>query len=645
VCGIAGFTFTSGPVDESLSILESMCESVRRRGPDSHGLTIQPGAALGMRRLAIVDVEGGQQPLWNEDESIVLVCNGEIYNAPELRRQLEAQGHRFRTHSDCEALVHAYERWGLDFLTHINGMFAFALWDKNSGGLVLGRDRSGIKPLHYALVPGGIVFGSEIKALLKHPDVSRELDPTSLLDYLVFEYVSAPRSIFRDVRKLPAGHYLTYHPRGGCRIQRYWDLELGGANGPINVPETIDQLRTALERAVTMELMSDVPVGVFLSGGLDSSTVAALAARHSSEVVQTFSIAFDDPSFDESRYSRLMAQHLGTRHNEAVLRPKDLQDLLPEITEFLDEPMGDSSLVPTYFLAKSASRQVKVVLGGDGGDELFAGYPTLQAHKVAGYAERAPRALKSLFSAAAARLPVSRDNISFDFRLKRFAAALNLDLPARHQLWVGSLSHGRALECLNKDVRGAIDPEREAYQPALQYLEHCQAGSAIDRVLYMDFKLYLESDILVKVDRSSMACGLEVRVPLLNQVLVEQVRRLPGSLKFKGLTTKYLLKQAAKGLVPDEIIHRPKKGFNMPVARWFAGDLRSLLTDALDSHRIRQQGLFDVASVQQLLDDHLAGRSDNRKPLWTLFIFQQWYERYGAGSDTTRLPALEPAMS
>ncbi|MHB8621041.1 MAG: asparagine synthase (glutamine-hydrolyzing) [Chloroflexota bacterium] len=643
MCGIAGFVAESR-ADESADILERMCATLIPRGPDSQGTLLRPGVALGMRRLSIIDLAGGDQPLYNEDESVAVVCNGEIYNSPDLRARLEQAGHRFRTHSDCEVVAHGYEEWGPECVQHLNGMFAFALWDDRQKLLMLARDRAGIKPLHYANVDGGIAFGSEIKALLRHPGVGRELDFDALADYLSFEYVPTPASIFRRIRKLPPGHYLTYRPGEAPRFHQYWDWHLAdsGARGSASPVETARELRTVLEEAVRTELISDVPVGVLLSGGIDSSTVAALMARQSSSTVHSFSIGFDDPSFDESRYARLVAERVGTEHHELVLRPKDMWELVPKVTDFLDEPMGDSSIIPTYLLAGFVRESAKVVLGGDGGDEVFAGYPTLQAHQAARYFRHLPGGVTSLLDWTVNRMPVSHDNISLDFKIKRFVAGLGQDQVARHHLWLGSVPGDQARRLLAPGVRSELGSGRP-YGRAYQHLEQCSSQEELNQILYADFKLYLENDILVKVDRASMARGLEVRVPLLNQAVIEHAARISPRLKLRGMTGKYILKEAVKDLLPAEIIHRKKKGFNMPVARWFSGELKPLLLDTLNPSRIRQDGLFDEFQVRTLLEDHFAQRRDNRKPLWTLFIFQQWYDRYLRVPVPTELPAGQVA--
>ncbi|HLG71507.1 MAG TPA: asparagine synthase (glutamine-hydrolyzing) [Chloroflexota bacterium] len=637
MCGIAGFAFDERRGTESAQILDDMCGTLFRRGPDAGGAFVRPWVALGMRRLSIIDLSGGNQPLYNEDRSIALVCNGEIYNSPELRRQLQTLGHTFATNSDCETIVHGYEEWGEDVLPRLNGMFAFALWDDQRQQLLLARDRAGIKPLHYAVVGGAVIFGSELKALLPHPKVRRDLDLEALTDYLAFEYVPSPRSIFKDISKLPPGCSMVCRRDAPPRITQYWDLSL--TDDPVGPDLPLEAaaagVRQALEQAVRTELISDVPVGVLLSGGIDSSTVAALMARQTSGPVQSFSIAFEDPSFDESPYARQVAAHIGADHHELVLKSSDLWELVPSVASFLDEPLGDSSLIPTYLLSRFVRQHVKVVLGGDGGDELFAGYPTLQAHQAARYLRHVPASVQAALRWGAGKLPVSHNNISLDFKAKRFLAGLPHDAVVRHHMWLGSLPHAEGRQLLTAEARSMLGGGA-GYERAYQHLQACPASRELNQILYLDFKLYLENDILPKVDRASMACSLEVRVPLLNRIVLDCVAKLPLDLKIRGMATKFIMKEAVKDLLPAGIISRKKKGFNMPVARWLSHELRPLLEDTLDGTKLRNDGIFEPRAVRQLMDDHFAHGRDNRKQLWTLLVFQQWFDRYASSASDNR---------
>ena len=628
MCGFCGVLNFDGQAPVSQEVLAAMTATLQHRGPDDLGSYVAGPVGLGHRRLSIIDLETGHQPLSNEDGSVWIVYNGELYNYQAIRVNLEKAGHRFATLSDTEVIVHAYEEYGADCLKVMNGMFAFALWDSRRQRLLLARDRVGIKPLYYARLPRGLVFGSEVKALLAHPQLERRLDLTALNLYLSLEYVPSPYSIFAGVSKLPPGHFLMVEG-AASHLEGYWDLELAHSEpfAPRNLDECTAEVRRLLHDVVKMELVADVPVGVLLSGGIDSSAVAAMMTRTSSRPVPSFSVAFDDPSFDESTHARLVARHLGTEHYEFPLSADTALKTLPEITAGLDEPLGDSSIIPTYCLSRFTKEHVKVALGGDGGDELFGGYSTLQAHRLANYYQRlAPGWLRRLVEPwVLDNLPVSFDNLSFDFKLRRFLRDYSLPPVVRHHRWLGSFtSEEKAwlLGPLVKDSRGKVED-------LVGHYAH-QAGTQdpLNQVLYCDLKLYLEGDILVKVDRASMANSLEVRVPLLNRLLVEYAAHLPHSFKLRGLTTKFLLRQALKGLLPDSILTRPKKGFNVPVAKWFAGPLKPLLAEVLSPRHLKQQGLFQPDYVAALIKEHQARQRDHRKLLWTLLAFQLWHQRW-----------------
>jgi asparagine synthase (glutamine-hydrolysing) len=608
--------------------LAAMTATLRHRGPDDLGHYLAGPVGLGHRRLSIIDLATGHQPLSNEDESIWIVYNGELYNYPEMRAHLEKAGHRFATRSDTEVVVHAYEEYGVQCLKAMNGMFAFALWDGPRRRLLLARDRVGIKPLYYARLPHCLLFGSEIKALLAHPHLERRLDLTALNLYLSLEYVPTPYSIFAGVKKLPPGHFLVMEG-SDIRVERYWDLHLDHSEprDRRSLNDCIAEVRQLLHDAVAMELIADVPVGVLLSGGIDSSAVAAMMTKASSLPVPSFSVAFDDPSFDESAHARLVARHLGTEHHEFHLSADTALDTLPEITAGLDEPLGDSSIIPTYCLSRFTKQHVKVALGGDGGDELFGGYSTLQAHRLADYYQRlTPAWLRRLVEPwVLEKLPVSFDNLSLDFKLRRFLRDYELSPVVRHHRWLGSFTSeekARLFTPAAADFREGVEDMVEGHARRSRTLD------PLNQVLYCDLKLYLEGDILVKVDRASMANSLEVRVPLLNRLLVEYAASLPHAFKLRGLTTKFLLRRALEGFLPESILWRGKKGFNVPVARWFAGPLKPLLEDVLSPERLRRQGLFQPDYLDTLMKEHQARRRDHRKLLWTMLAFQLWYENW-----------------
>lgn len=641
MCGICGIAARRESVPDA-RLLAQMCQTIAHRGPDDQGIWLGNGIGLGIRRLSIIDVAGGHQPIHNQDETAWIVFNGEIYNFPELRQRLSERGHHFYTRTDTEVVVHAYDEWGEGFVERLNGMFAFAIWDTRTKTLLLARDRLGIKPLYYAVTADGLAFGSELKALLAIPWLARDVDVTALDDYLALEYVPSPRSIIRGVRKLEPGHTLTWHQSSGSvRTRQYWDVDLtAGEGGPDGIPldQRVDALRAVLQECVRKELISDVPLGVFLSGGIDSSTVAAMMSRLVPGQVNSFSIGFSDPSFDESAYARQVAAHLQTNHRELILEPGMMTELVPLITQKLDEPLADASIVPTFLLARFAREHVTVALGGDGGDELFGGYPTLLAHRFAAAYQRMPAPIRNrLLPALVERLPVSLNNISVDFMLKRFVDGARYPLGERHVRWLGAFTSEQREHLLLPDVRQTL--ERSADEDLVaQHLTRRQLADPLNQILYLDMKMYLENDILVKVDRASMMTSLEARVPLLNVDLVEHVARLPVSLKLRGRQSKYLLKQAMRGVLPDAILARGKKGFGIPVAKWFRGPLKDLVTTTLAPDKLRREGFFDPAYVRTLLDEHLRGRRDHRKQLWTLFIFERWYERYAAPSVTTSEP-------
>ncbi|MBI4871421.1 MAG: asparagine synthase (glutamine-hydrolyzing) [Candidatus Riflebacteria bacterium] len=626
MCGICGIVTIDGQLTPDASTLGAMNAAITHRGPDDDGFYREPGVGLAMRRLQIIDLAGGHQPICNEDGSVVVVFNGEIYDFQPLRERLQSAGHTLSTRSDTEVLVHLYEDLGDAMLAHVHGMFAFALWDARRRRLLLARDRMGKKPLHYWMDDERLVFGSELKSLLANPAVPRRLDPTSLARYLHFEYVPAPHTIYEGIRKLPPGHLAVYS-HGRLEVRRYWDIPRPQADEACpDEDECARELERRLDRAVRRRLVSDVPLGVFLSGGIDSSSVTYFAARASPRV-RTFSIRFEDASFDESAWARKVADHLGTEHLEDTLTPSALQELVPRVADLLDEPLGDASLLPTYLLSRFTRQHVTVALGGDGGDELFAGYPTYQAHRLAHLYRKLPRWLRQgVVERAVRALPVSLDNISFDFKARRFISGATASGPLRNTTWLGSFALDE-LSVLSADMRHAVahDQILEAAEAAWKAGE---APDELDRVLYLDMKTYLQDDILVKVDRATMACSLEARAPLLDTEVVEYVSRLPAKLKLKNLCPKYLLKKAMRGKLPDDVLDRPKKGFGIPVARWAKGELRPLFAEKLARERIVKDGIFNPVEVGRLMREHLEGKADHRKKLWTLLVFQLWHERW-----------------
>ncbi len=648
MCGIAGWiNLENNQSQNGEAVLHAMCERMKHRGPDSEGLWLDEKVALGMRRLSIIDLHTGEQPVYNEDRSVVVVMNGELYNFREVRADLEKRGHKFITNSDTEILPHLYEEYGEAMLDEINGMFAFALWDKRKQKLLIARDKFGEKPLYYGTFEGKLIFASEPKVLLSNPSVKAELDLDSLRQFLSFDYVPAPNSIYKGISKLPAAHFLTVE-NGQIKTRRYWNLSwLKGGNPRVskgansasgnaltnvrasasNFESSAEELRELLADAIRMRLVSDVPLGILLSGGVDSSTVAAFATQFSTEKVKTFSIGFEEDSFDESKFARQVARHLNTEHYEEKLSVEKAADLISEIGLWLDEPISDGSLIPTFMLSRFVRKHVTVALGGDGGDELFAGYPMYFAHKVANLYGKVPRFLRNrLIEPIVNNLPVSNRNLSFDYKAKRFVRASNDDAVTRHHSWFGSFSIDEQQKLLSKDVLAATS--NDIYKGAKDLLEICDATNEIEQMQFLDINFYMAEDILTKVDRSSMAVSLEVRAPFLDPRIAQFAAQIPLDFKLRGNKGKYILKKAVEPLLPKNILHRPKKGFGIPIAEWLKGRLNPLMHELLDPARLKHQGLFNDKFVQKLIKEHETNVASHHKQLWTLLVFQLWFDNF-----------------
>ncbi len=628
MCGICGFCFSDErPIDRK--ILTRMTSTLQHRGPDDQGYYTDAGVALGHRRLSIIDLDTGKQPIHNEDKSIYVVFNGEIYNFPEIKKDLEEKGHRFYTKTDTEVLVHLYEEREERCAESIAGMFAFAIWDGKKRKLLLARDRIGIKPLFYAYTNEGLAFASEPKALLQLPWIEGRLNHQALSHYLSYDFIPAPSCIYADIKKVLPGHQVIYQ-NGALRCESYWDLDLSDRfDGNLDEKELCELIWKKFCRVVKTHLISDVPLGVLLSGGIDSTSVLAALRYEGVNDVKTFSIGFDDPSFDESKYFRRAASFFETEHHEEVLAPEKLIDIIPEVASILDEPLADASIMPTYLLSRFTKGYVKVALGGDGGDELFAGYPTYQAFLLARYYEKLPLVIRSLAETVVERLPVSFDNMSFDFRAKKFVRGIPYPPVERYYTWIGTFLPEEKEELLAPGISKRLE-NFNAFDALHDYLQGKTFNSELGKLLYLDTKLYLQDGVLAKVDRASMAHGLEVRVPFLDHCFVELATGIPEKLKLKGFTTKYIWKKAIKDRLPDEIARRGKKGFGIPIGKWFLGELKELTMEMLSESRLKKQKIFNPSAVQQLVSDHLARRVDNRKKLWNLLIFQLWWDRFGA---------------
>jgi len=631
MCGICGIATPSSSEPVSAALLQAMCRTIVHRGPDDEGIFAWKRAGLGVRRLSIIDLAGGHQPLSNEDGTIWVAHNGEVYNFPELREELIARGHMFSTRTDTETIVHAYEQWGEDFVQRLRGMFAFALWDEKEQKLLLVRDRLGIKPLYYTLLDDRtLVFGSELKAILVHPRVKREVEPRALDFFLTLEYIPAPLSIFRKIHKLPAGHWLAYK-NGRVELKKYWDIEAAaeseGGLKEKNLPDIMDKLYDLLKESVRLRLVSDVPLGAFLSGGIDSSTIVGLMRELGASPLKTFSIGFEETSYNELPHARRTAQRFSTEHEEFIIEPKAL-DLTQKLIRHLDEPFGDFSIFPTFLVSQMSHAHVKVILSGDGGDEVFGGYEHYQAQKIAscGPVGLAGRLSSPLIN----RLPPTAKKKGAWNKLQRFLQGFEHGAENRHLRWMMFLSRkdkrglysAGFLEQLSgiKEVR-RLSPFREVFEKMPDF-------DAVTGELYLDLKTYLADDIMVKVDRMSMAASLEAREPLLDHKLVEFVFGLDGRLKLHGLTTKWIFKKTMERLLPRENIYRPKEGFSIPIKHWLRGELRELMLDNLSEKRIREAGFFNPEPIQKMIAAHLAGRKNFSHQLWALLVFEIWRESY-----------------
>ncbi len=624
MCGIAGrFNF-----DPTLAIdrarLEAMTGTLAHRGPDADGFHVEPGLGLGHRRLSIIDLATGDQPLANEDGTVWVVFNGEIYNFADTRAELERAGHAFRTHSDTEVIVHAYEEWGDDCVHRFRGMFAFAVWDGRRRRLLLVRDRVGIKPLYYSATRHGVVFGSEIKALLEDDTVSREWSAEALDAFLAFQYIPGPQTIYRNVWKLQPGHLLVAE-RGRVTVRRYWDLAFTGDGDVTKEGEYLERLDELVNEAVRLRLLSDVPLGAFLSGGIDSSVVVAAMVATCRNRVLTSSVGFAEQAFNELDYARDVSRHLGTEAHERMVTPH-VADLLPTLAWHGDEPFADSSAVPTYYVSAAARERVTVALSGDGGDELWAGYTK---HRVEQWETRArqwlgpggarvagkvgqllPLGLKGTRALRHLALPPAE-------ACARKAAYSFFELGAREALYSGDFAH---------EVRDA-DP----FAPFRLAYESCPSSDPLDRALYVDAKTYLVDDILTKVDKMSMAVSLEARVPLLDHKLLEFAATVPSGLKLKGGTSKYLLRRLLERRVPATIVNRPKHGFEAPIGTWLRGPLAPMANDLFLDGRLKERGIFDIAKVERLWREHRTGVRDHRHRLWSLVMLELWFRKFVDG--------------
>lgn len=620
MCGIAGYWGKGDVIN-----LNKMIDVVFYRGPDDKGVFVNGEVGLAHRRLSIIDTSPtGHQPMFNEDKSICIVFNGEIYNYKELESKLKNK-HTFIGKSDTEIIIHLYEEIGEEVFSCLSGMFAIALYDLKNQKLFIARDRMGKKPLYWSKNKEVFLFASELKSLLQHPSFKKEICLESLNKYLSYEYVPTPHSIFKDTYKLEPGTYLVFD---GSKTEKrvFWQ--------PTFLPKSesfdaaIDKLGINLENSVKDRLVSDVPIGVFLSGGLDSSLVAYYASKSSSSKIKTYSIGFDEESFDESKYARRVAEYLGTEHYEKILTIKDCLDIIPKIGETLDEPMADASIVPTYLLSKFAREHVTVALGGDGGDELFCGYDPVLAHKFSYIYSFVPKFIRiKIILPLVYLLPTSHVNMSLDFKIKKFVSGFEGNEKYRNQRWMGPFSYIDKSKMIKTDIWNKI-VDKNDYEDIDLYLSKSDSNDKFDNLILESERLYMMDDVLVKVDRASMMNSLEVRAPFLDTRVVDQANHMPTYFKLNGLTRKFIIKKLIENKLPNDIIYRKKKGFGMPIGEWIKKDLKKTIEEYLSEKSVKEMGLFNYSFIRELLDDHYSGKMDNRKQIWTLFVFAMWWKKW-----------------
>jgi asparagine synthase (glutamine-hydrolysing) len=621
MCGIAGVVSTTRESNITEALVHHMCEQIVYRGPDDEGLYVADGAGLGMRRLSIIDLSGGHQPVFNEDRSSWVVFNGEIYNFPELRPELESRGHHFRSHTDTEVIIHLYEEMGAECVKKLRGMFALAIYDKTKRKLILARDRLGKKPLHYALHQGNLYFASEIKSILAVVPELAEVNSQGLLEYLYYGYVPDPITAYTGIHKLAPGHLLEFQ-EGKIRIRQYWDLPEYNTHTPKNEQECLEELEQRLFEATKIRLISDVPLGAFLSGGIDSSTVVALMARASSAPVKTFSIGFKKDDFNESNYARIVATKFNTEHHEMILEP-DVVQTVAHLTSSLEEPFGDSSMLPTYYVSQMARQHVTVALSGDGGDEMFGGYDRYRIHADRRIFEHIPEWVRKFYrDQLLPRLPNR-------MRGRRFSYNVSLPWQERYIDHLAFLpSFERDTPLLSQDFREILNRSDDPANVLRRYFAQAPAKDPVDQLLYVDTKTYMVADILTKVDRMSMLNSLEVRVPILDHVFVEWVAGLPPEWKLRGNQQKYILRKLAERVgVPREVIYRQKQGFSLPLVHWMRHELKDMLMILLEP-RTLERGYFAAAGIRKLMDDHLVRGKTMTGRIWRLLMFELWHRNF-----------------
>ncbi len=626
MCGITGFYQNRKLADKS--VLKKMNDRITHRGPDDEGFFFNGKAGLAARRLSIIDLKTGHQPLSSYSGKCHITYNGEVYNFAELRKDLISMGYKFRTQTDTEVIVNLYEEFGTDFVTRLRGMFAIGIYDSRKERLILARDHTGIKPLYYTFLPGKecLVFGSEIKAILEYPDIKREVSRDALDFFLTLEYIPAPFSIFRGIKKLRPGHVLVYE-NNRIKTSKYWEVKKRDI--PKTISEQKEVFHSLLEESVKMRMISDVPLGAFLSGGIDSSSIVSVMSKLSKDPIKTFSIGFEEKSYSELQYSEVISKKFGTDHYTKNLSP-DIEKLVLFLSDFLDEPLGDFSNFPTYLVSKTAREKVTVVLSGDGGDEIFGGYEHYIAQKIAGLIDKFPlRMMHKALSRMTWLFPPSELKKGFVNRIKRFSEGLENDYRNRHFRWMIFLSDLQKSNLYSdRMLKEEYNSELFSRDPISEYFNLSENFKGINRDLYLDLKTYLVDNILVKVDRMSMATSLEARVPLLDHKMVEFAFSLPPGLKLKGKTTKYFFKEAMRGILPDSIIDRRKEGFSIPIKNWLKKDLKDLMLEYLSEKRVKEGDFFNYKYVEKMINEHLNNRQNHAHRLWSLILFNIWREKF-----------------
>jgi asparagine synthase (glutamine-hydrolysing) len=615
--------------------MDAMCAALEHRGPDSRGLHVKAQVGLGIQRLRVIDLATGDQPIYNEDGSVVVVLNGEIYNFRELRRDLVRRGHRFTTEGDTEVIVHLYEEMGPRCVEALHGMFGLAVWDEGERRLLLARDRVGKKPLYYADRPEALSFASELTALMQDPEIPRDPDTAALDAYLAYRWVPAPASAFAAARKLPAATYMVLD-EGGVRTERYWRLDFSAKRRFSSPAERNEEIRSQIRRAVGRRMIADVPLGAFLSGGVDSSTVVAAMAEQSTEPVRTFSIGFTHDEYNELPQARLVAERFATEHHEYVVEPNAVE-ILPRIVRHYGEPFADSSAVPSFYVAEMARREVTVALNGDGGDETFAGYSRYAANALLARADRVPASFRRALQRAAALLPPSGRIESPVNRLRRVLSVLGMDPADRYAAYMTQLNGLDRDQLYTPEYRRTLS-ESAVLEVIRRPWREATATNIVDRMLEVDTVTYLTDDLLAKMDIATMAHSLEGRSPLLDHEFMEFAASLPVTDKLSGRSFKVGLKEAVRGWVPDEILDAPKRGFRLPIHDWLRGDLRGYSRDVLLDPAAIQRGHFNPAYVERLLDEHARSQADHSQGIWTLLMYELWHDqiRGGATRDLTR---------